>query len=142
MPALLAAAAAAALAAANGPSRALPYESIRDPIVTGTAGAGWLLLHFFEDRLASGGCRWCEPPAFDAAARDGLRDEIFGPGGVLGAKILHRRRIVVVRLAACLATEQTVQTGADAVLACFQRVGMEHLAEPAPLFCAFSNDPR
>jgi membrane-associated phospholipid phosphatase len=73
MPALLAAAAAAALAAANGPSRALPYESIRDPIVTGTAGAGWLLLHFFEDRLASGGCRWCEPPPFDVSARDALR---------------------------------------------------------------------
>ena len=75
MPALLAAAAAAALAAADGPSRALPYESIRDPIVTGTAGAGWLLLHVLEDRLASGGCRWCEPPPFDAAVRGALRME-------------------------------------------------------------------
>jgi membrane-associated phospholipid phosphatase len=73
MPALLAVAAAAALAAASGPSRSLPYESIRDPVVTGVAGAAWLLSHVFEDRLAPSACRWCDPPAFDAAARDRLR---------------------------------------------------------------------
>src|SRR5437879_9893453 len=73
MPALRAAAAAAALAAADGPSRALPYEAIRDPVIAGTAGAAWLLLHVFEERLAGGGCRWCEPPALDEAARGALR---------------------------------------------------------------------
>jgi membrane-associated phospholipid phosphatase len=73
MPALLAAAAAAALAAADGPSRALPYDAIRDPVVTGTAGTAWLLLQFFDERLGGGGCRWCEPPAFDEAARGALR---------------------------------------------------------------------
>src|SRR2546423_3658263 len=73
MPALLAAAAAAALAAADGPSRALPYEAIRDPVITGTAGAAWLLLLLFEERLAGSGCRWCEPPASDEAARGALR---------------------------------------------------------------------
>ena len=73
MPALLAAAAAAALAAASGPSRALPYDAIRDPVITGTAGAAWVLLHLFEERLAGGGCRWCESPAFDEAVRGALR---------------------------------------------------------------------
>jgi len=82
MPALLAAAAAAALVAADGPSRALPYDAIRDPVITGAAGASWLLLHVFEDRLAPGGCRWCEPPAFDAAARDALRWQSSGPPGI------------------------------------------------------------
>src|SRR2546423_12771407 len=73
MPALLAAAAAAAVAAADGPSRALPYDAIRDSVITGTAGAAWLLLHVFEERLGGGGCRWCEPPAFDEAARGAPR---------------------------------------------------------------------
>jgi len=73
MPALLAAAAAAALAAADGPSRALPYDAIRDPVITGAAAGTWLVLHVFEERLAPGGCRWCQPPAFDEAARDALR---------------------------------------------------------------------
>src|SRR5947209_5205059 len=39
MPALFAAAAAVALAAADGPSRALPYDAIRDPVITGAAAA-------------------------------------------------------------------------------------------------------
>src|SRR5437660_7002291 len=73
MPALFAAAAAVALAAANGPSRALPYDAIRDPVITGTAGAGWLLLHLLEEPLASGACRWCEPPPLDVSARGALR---------------------------------------------------------------------
>src|SRR5437870_2234290 len=53
MPALFAAAAAVALAAADGPSRALPYDAIRDPVITGAAAAGWVLLHVLEDRRAS-----------------------------------------------------------------------------------------
>lgn len=73
MSAIVAAAAAAALAAADLPSRALPYDAIRDPIVTGTAGIAWLFLHVFEERLAPGACRWCEPPPFDVSARSGLR---------------------------------------------------------------------
>src|SRR2546428_212192 len=39
MPALFAAAAAVALAAADGPSRALPYDAIRDPVITGAAAS-------------------------------------------------------------------------------------------------------
>ena len=73
MPALFAAAAAVALAAADGPSRALPYDAIRDPVITGAAAAGWVLLHVLEDRLASETCRWCEPPPFDLSARGALR---------------------------------------------------------------------
>src|SRR2546423_13235053 len=73
MPALLAAAAAAAVAAADGPSRALPYDAIRDPVITGTAGAAWLLLHVFEERLGGGGRRWCGPPAVDEAGRGAPR---------------------------------------------------------------------
>jgi len=73
VPALLAVAAAAALAAASGPSRSLPYDSIRDPLVTGAAGAAWLLSQAFEEQLASSTCRWCDPPALDAAVRERLR---------------------------------------------------------------------
>src|SRR5216684_266594 len=73
MPALLAVAAAASLAAASAPSRSLPYDSIRDPLVMGAAGAAWLLSQVFEEQLASPACRWCDPPTFDAAVRDRLR---------------------------------------------------------------------
>jgi len=73
MPALLAVAAAAALAGASGPSRSLPYDSIRDPVVTGAAGAAWLLSKIFEEQIAPSACRWCDPPAFDGAVRDRLR---------------------------------------------------------------------
>src|SRR5438128_1964522 len=73
MPALFAAAAAVALAAADGPSRALPYDAIRDPVIAGAAGAAWLLLHVLEERVAAEGCRWCEPPGFDLSARGALR---------------------------------------------------------------------
>jgi len=82
MPALLAVAAAASLAAASAPSRSLPYDSVRDPLVTSVAGAGWFFSQLFQDRLAPPVCRWCDPPAFDAAVRDRLRWQDTGAAGL------------------------------------------------------------
>src|SRR6266446_6341307 len=73
MHALVAAIAAASLAAAGPPSRSLPYDGVRDPLLTAGAGAAWLLTQVLVDRLAPYPCRWCDPPGFDAAARTALR---------------------------------------------------------------------
>ncbi|MFL5311003.1 MAG: phosphatase PAP2 family protein [Myxococcales bacterium] len=118
MSAMVAAAAAAALAAADGPSRALPYDAIRDPVITGTAGAAWLLLHFFEERLASGGCRWCEPPAADVAARAALRWESSG-GAATASDVLAYGAVPIVGLGVgfFVSGRDTKAAGVDALIA-------------------------
>src|SRR5712671_308656 len=99
MPALLAVAAAASLAAASAPSRSLPYDSLRDPLVTSVAGAGWFFSQLFQDRLASPVCRWCDPPAFDAAVRDRLRWQDSGAAG-LASDVLAYGGVPLVGLGA------------------------------------------
>jgi membrane-associated phospholipid phosphatase len=41
--------------------------------LTGGFGAAWILSETLKDWLAPGSCNWCEPNAFDSAARDALR---------------------------------------------------------------------
>jgi membrane-associated phospholipid phosphatase len=64
---------AALFAATGSRGEPLPYEPARDLSVTGGAGLLWLLSAALETGLAPSSCRWCNPPGFDAAARDALR---------------------------------------------------------------------
>ncbi len=52
---------------------ALSYDLPRDLAITGGAAALWVATELLKGALAPEGCRWCEPPGFDAAARDALR---------------------------------------------------------------------
>ena len=66
-----------ALVIAAGPAlgqrEPLPYEPARDLTLTGVAGAAWVISQIFEKQLAAQTCRWCDPPGFDTAVRDGLK---------------------------------------------------------------------
>jgi hypothetical protein len=44
-----------------------------DATVTGAALTLWLGSALAQDALAPAACRWCDPPGFDAGARDLLR---------------------------------------------------------------------
>lgn len=56
------------------PPEELPYEPLRDGVITGVGALAVLLTDtVFKEALAPEDCRWCEPPGFDAGARDALR---------------------------------------------------------------------
>jgi membrane-associated phospholipid phosphatase len=75
-PAALAAIALCLAAAGPAPARAddgprpLRYDVRRDLALTGASLAVTLGAELAKERLAPSSCRWCEPPALDARARD------------------------------------------------------------------------
>lgn len=62
---------APALGAEDGPHE-IRYDLRRDLLITGIGGALWIGSELAKDSLAPSSCRFCDPNALDASARDAL----------------------------------------------------------------------
>jgi len=71
---LIALASTARAEPAQPPPEELPYSAVRDGTITGVGALLYLLSEtLLKKSLVPDACRWCDPPGFDASARDALR---------------------------------------------------------------------